>query len=260
MSIGVVIVTYDNSASDLTGVLESIKRNKTEECVIVDNNPASNHGDVRFLANRFNCQYLALPDNPGFATAADHGASQITSTYILFLNPDTQLSGTNLSSAEQYLDNHPDVGVLGLRLMSSKAVVESDSFGEPVTLPTLLSRPWRSVEYPTEPSPVGWVSGGGMIVQRRAYQSVGGFDHQFFMYWEDVDLCLRLQQAGWCVVWYPGISVVHQRGTSLNNSQLKTRLYDNSADKYFRKHYHTSTWLTQRFLRYLYRLYSSRVQ
>jgi N-acetylglucosaminyl-diphospho-decaprenol L-rhamnosyltransferase len=102
---------------------------------------------------------------------------------------------------------------------------------------------------------VGWASAGALLVRRAAWQNVGGFDEQFFLYWEDVDLGRRLKTAGWEIMVLPRPGVIHRRGASLSSGAERRALYDQSADKYFAKHYAKATCLLVRCLRYCYRLW-----
>ncbi|MEX1997373.1 MAG: glycosyltransferase family 2 protein [Candidatus Andersenbacteria bacterium] len=256
MTTSAVVVTY-NSAATLTACLASLRQNGIAEVVVVDN--ASTDATTN-LVHKLGMHYFPQSHNVGFATACNRGAQSTMSDYILFLNPDAAIFPGALAVAEKYLVDHPKVGVAGLLLVTDSGRVEEASFGSDVTLLSLL---WRRLikppPVPAQPISCGWVSAGACLVRRHAFDAVGGFDPQFFLYWEDVDFGRRLRQAGWRVVLVPQARAYHQRGASQPSLALKTRLYDESADRYFRKHYAGTICLLQRFWRRLYRLFSPSV-
>jgi GT2 family glycosyltransferase len=236
-SVGAVIVTYKTPTEQLQKCLKSLRQNDIHSVSIVNNDTT----------------------NPGFATAANQGAAKITNELILFINPDAELIPNTITKAVRLFQNQQEVGVVGLMLCNLDHQEETHCFGPPVTPISLFLRHFMSQSIPSQPRPVGWVSGGAMIIRRSAFQALAGFDPQYFLYWEDVDLCHRARQAGWHVYIVPSIKVVHQRGASLRDLAKKTRYYDQSADKYFHKHYSKPIWLFQHYSRILYRFLSHSV-
>lgn len=231
--VDVVIVTY-HSAATLDRCLSSLASPLINQKIIIDN----------------------TANNRGFASAANLGAAQATAPYILFLNPDAALTPHALEVATQYLEAHPTTAATGFALQNEAGQWELNSFGPLPTLTTLFLRRFRKQTLPTKPALVGWVSGAALLIRRSIFEKIKGFDADFFMYWEDVDLCHRIQKAGFSIVLLPSAVVIHQRGGSLSNAAKKTALYDASADKYFRKHYATTICFLQHWLRRLYRLVS----
>ncbi len=234
MSVGAVIVTYHTPAEQLARCLCSIEQNSILDHQIVNNDT----------------------HNIGFAAAVNQGAQNLTNEYLLFLNPDAALKPNTLNFPLKYISQHPQVGIVGPLLINDHYVCEEDCYGEPINLWSLFIRRLVKHQPPSQPQAVGWVSGGAMLVRRSVFQALSGFDPNFFLYWEDVDLCQRARQAGVAVHLLPSWQVFHQRGASSTDSALKTHFYDKSADNYFRKHYSKPIWLLQRYLRMLYRLVS----
>ena len=88
-----------------------------------------------------------------------------------------------------------------------------------------------------DPVEVDWVSGACMMVRRTAFEAVGGMDEQFFLYWEDADLCFRLKREGWLTVYNPLVSVTHLTGRSSSRARRESLIaFHRSAFRYFRKH------------------------
>jgi GT2 family glycosyltransferase len=257
MKLGAVIVTH-NSAATITACLQSLQAAGVEHIIVVDN--ASTDNTISLIQNR-SIQLIRQTTNKGFAQAANQGARLLTEPYIFFLNPDAVLENPHqLSPIIQELEHSPRRGAVGLLMHDERGQIEQRSFGSPVTFWSLFTRHINHPFIPQEVQPVGWVSAGALIVRRSAFNAVQAFDKNFFLYWEDVDICRRLQAAHWQVVLEPRAKIRHQRGASLRNQQQKTIFYDRGADKYFRKHYPTTIWLLQRFCRRIYRLFSPQAQ
>jgi len=237
MNTGAVVVTYQTPNGLLQNCLTSLRISGIQDISVINN---------------------TQKNNPGFAAVANQGAARLTNDYLLFINPDAALAPGALAIAWCYLDDHSSVGVVGFLLRSPAGQVETMSFGAPVTPLSLITRHFVKPRLPKHPAPVGWVSGGALIIRRRLFKQLGGFDPQFFLYWEDVDLCRRAREAGWQVILLPQAGVLHQRGSSLSDNWRRTKLYDQSADKYFRKHYPEMICLMVRSARSLYRLLSPR--
>ncbi|MFH1353868.1 MAG: glycosyltransferase family 2 protein [bacterium] len=235
LKVGAVIVTYHTSSQLLQRCLISLRANGIKDISVINN---------------------TQENNPGFAAAANNGAAKLGNEYLLFINPDAFLTPGSAAAAQDYLECHPGAGIVGFLLTSPGGQPEKHSFGRPVTPLTLITRHFTQQRVPLQPASVGWVSGGAMLIRRNLFRQLGGFDPRFFLYWEDVDLCYRARQAGHQIIFLPQAKAVHQRGASLSDRQRKTKLYDQSADKYFRKHYPDMICLLVKSARSLYRFFS----
>lgn len=255
MTVKAVVVTHNNEET-IRSCLESLQRNGVADIVVVDN--TSSDQTAKTLGN-LPVKLVVNKENVGFARAANQGAQSITdyrlpiTDYILFLNPDAALQPGSLAGAVSYLQQHPQVGAAGLLLCDKTGRPERDAFGSEVTPLSLFTRHLKKYKLPITdyrlPIKCAWVSGGALLVRRSVFEDIGGFDQQFFMYWEDVDFCRRVRGAGRTVVIIPAARVVHRRGHSLLDGRRKVTLYDQSADRYFRKHYPALIWLSHRWLR-----------
>lgn len=251
-----VVVTHNNEAT-VERCIKSMWENQIHNIVVVDN--ASTDQTVQRVKG-CGIRPQLQTTNTGFAMAANKGAKSIQTEYILFLNPDAALTRGAWKKARHYLNTHPGVEIVGLGLHDAVGRHEQNSWGKKVTLGSLAMRQIMRSKTPQKPRYVGWVSGAAMIVSTKTFHRLGGFDEQFFMYWEDVDLCERARQQGSKVAVLPQAQAMHRRGQSLRDQVKKTTLYDASADKYFHKHYPAHIWYLQRLLRQLYRSISPQVQ
>lgn len=252
-SVTAIIVTYNNAAT-IAACLKAVQEAGVEKIVVVDNNSTD---DSAAISSSHDATVMQNTQNLGFATAANQGAEKAQTPYLLFLNPDTQPHPAAVSQAATYLKEHPPVAIVGLALTDPKTGhIEQLSFGKFPTLWHIFARklfPLPPVKK-KEAMPVDWVSGGALLIRQHAWRQVKGFDPNFFLYWEDIDLCRRVKQNGHRIVVLPTATCFHQRGASLINRQHKAQLYDAGADRYFRKHYPSVIWGIQHYLRRLYRL------
>lgn len=220
----VVIVSYRCRAL-LEECLASLDLNRADVDVdvqVVDN--ASGDDTVEAVAPFPWVTLTALGENIGFARANNLAIDRARGRSVLILNPDTVLPAGSLRACLDELWRRPDVGMLTPRLVDRDGRLDRRSKRG---FPTLWSslcyftgldqtfRHARSQEYT-----MGWipedradevvsVSGAFMLCRAEALREVGGFDEQFFMYAEDIDLCLRFWDAGWKVRYWPQVDVVH---------------------------------------------------
>lgn len=248
--VGAVVVSF-NSERTLARCVRSLWAAGVKDVVIVDNNS----GDTSVaVAQGLGVPVVSSSTNQGFAVGCNQGAALLPYHDLLFLNPDAWIDSSALTRAHHRLRDQ-NVGIVGLRLVSPEGQEELTSRGPEVTLVGLWQR-----RRAREADEIGWVSGGAMLVRGEVFQQLEGFDGDYFLYWEDVDLCKRARAEGYEVVFEPRADVWHERGASLAHLGQKTTYYDESADRYFRKHYATPIWLTQRFLRRIHRLFTPQVR
>lgn len=257
-AIAAVVVTYNNETTILD-CIKSLRQAGVKTVVVVDN--ASSDGMVS-LVHSCPVQLIRQTKNGGFAQAANAGVKALASkqnSYILFLNPDAVLIGS-LEPVVQLFEASPTLGIIGLPLVDRDGNPQRDSFGSEPTLTHLFVRniaPLRPrLRGAIGPLGADWVSGGALLIRSDVFLQLQGFDEQFFMYWEDVDLCRRARAVGMQVARASGPAVKHERGGSLLDRRAKAAIYDQSADRYFQKHYAAPIWLLERFLRRLYRCLS----
>jgi GT2 family glycosyltransferase len=240
----VVIVHYP-SAADLVRCLDLVStlEDRIASVTVVDN--ASPEGIPGALSGKPAVNVIRAGENMGFARAANVGARVGSAPLLLFLNPDVQLQQPTLDALVAALangriaaaaprlvlpDGQPQVG--GAGCFPTVGTLASHAFQTPTWLPgqwskrsVFLSEAWgnggsarvgtESARVGTElaatlpPRVVDWVSGACMLIHRGAFENIGGFDERFFMYGEDLDLCLRLHNRGHQVAYCPAAEVEH---------------------------------------------------
>ncbi len=193
--------------------------------VVVDN--ASEDGSTDRLSNGLPLTVLRNASNRGFAAACNQGAAGSRADYLLFLNPDTRLFPTTLSTVLAFLDDpvNADVGIAGIRLLDQAGVCQRNcarvptpgrlvahSLGLDRVLPWLFPPHFMTEWDHGETRPVDQVMGAFLLVRRALFEALGGFDERFFVYFDDVDLCLRARFAGWRVMHYARSEAYHRGG------------------------------------------------
>lgn len=202
---------------------------------IVVNNDATETKALESLARRIPFRLYMLPENRGFGVAANVGAAEARGEVLGFLNPDTVWQRPMLEEIAHVFQVGASQKVVGLRLIDALGQGEAFSKGSAPRLHLLL---WDNLFSKREPSdsPVEWVSGAALFMSRPFFQELGGFDEQFFLYFEDVDLCLRAKRSGAAIVSDNRFSLVHRGGKSFASREAQKRFFYLSQQRYYRKH------------------------
>lgn len=250
---GLAVVVVNHDTRDLLrACLLSALGQEAEEVVVVDN--ASRDGSAEMVRRELpEVRLLANPHNPGYGAAANQGIAACRAPYALLLNSDTLLGPGALETLARHLDDHPRAAVAGPRLRNPDGSHQPSCFPfltpfNVLALNTCLNRPVRLLPglgrrfLPTfrgTPARQGfWVKGAAMAFRRSAFAAAGGFDEGYFLYAEEMDLCLRLIAAGWEVHYAPEASVAHAEGASTMQARAEmiAQLFA-SLERFYRRHY-----------------------
>ena len=230
MKSAVVVVNW-NSSTRLKACLESLPANTTT--VVVDNASADDSLE-QARAVRADGIFITNSSNRGLAAAINQGFSATSSSYVMLLNPDVRVTPDSIESLERVLDENPRAGAVGGYV--------NDKY-----LPRPLATPWTVVrENFGLPAPVaasanvGQAAAAALLVRREAYAAAGRFDERYFAAWyEDVDFCRSLREAGWEVLFCRDATFIHEGGYSakaLGPSGFAAAYYRNQL-RYIRKHF-----------------------
>ena len=249
-AVAVVIVSW-NSRDDLQACLQSLAAVSLPlEVVVVDNASSDGSADAA-RAKAPQAMVIDAGENLGFARASNRGWRASLAPYVLFLNPDALVTPGAVEALQAVLENRPDVGIVGPRTRNTDGTPQV-SFGPDLTplrewrqgrlVRRVRARDPRALRWledatsrEIEPA---WVSGSCLLTRRTLLETLGGFDEAFFLYEEDVDLCLRARQAGARVVFTPEAWVIHRLGRSMEQAGARARIeYDRSHLHFYRKHH-----------------------
>src|ERR1700733_647526 len=264
--ISILIVSF-NTCSILRDCLKSIPRPSgdiTLEVVVIDN--GSRDDSLAMVRSEFPwVKTIQSEINLGFGGANNRAYHEATGHYIVLLNSDAFLEPDSLLISFQKMEANPTVGLAGAQLVGRDGTLQPSARMFPTLLREFLTmsglahrfahskffgqndRTWAGPDTEAE---VDWVPGAYSIIRRDVLEKVGFFDPAFFLYCEEVDLCLRIQKAGYKIMYWPSIKVVHIGGES--SRQVKTLEVSRSGSQlilwrmrstllFFRKHKGYST-------------------
>ncbi len=277
-AVSIIVVSF-NTRDLLRECLRSLREECTRlpeslsaEILVVDN--ASRDGSADMVAAEFSdpgtpVRLIRSNVNLGFGVANNRAIEAAKGRYLVLLNSDAFFHSGALAHAIAQMDADPSAGIGGARL------VGRDSAWQPSgrMFPTILrdafvytglasrfprsrffSAAERSWADPAAPAEVDWVTGAFMILRRAALDKAGLFDPAFFLYCEEVDLCRRVKDAGFRVLYWPDIVVTHLRGES--SRQVSAQVFSENETQvvlwrmrstllYYRKHHGAKVWLAR---------------
>lgn len=227
--VSIIILSY-NTKDLLKECLESLFTKLSSvpfEVIVLDN--ASKDESVSMTRRDFpRVHVIESQVNLGFARGVNLAAKKAKGDYLLFLNSDATLLDANLKKMVSQLEENESLAVIGGNLLNRDETT-SEPYGNFYNLPevfNLLFMAKKAKDQLTgEWSMVDWVSGGYMLVKRKIFAAVKGFDEGFFMYIEDMDLCFRLKKEGFQVVYYAGAKAKHVGQGSSNRTFAVVNIY-----------------------------------
>jgi len=245
MKLSIIIVNYQ-SYQHLLSCLKSIDK------FLYSNKKIKNHFEVILVNNDkknltipinypfINDKIINTGKNVGFGIANNLGTIMANGKYLMFLNPDTILTDNSLIRSLNYLEKNKNIGALGLSIIdNNRKTPQNWSCGKKLTWGGILFRntinkPWNK----KTPKKVDWTSGTALIVQKSLFKKIKGFDKNFFMYFEDQDLCLRIKElpSHPKIIYYPEAQVLHFNGKSWKNKTRQKKAYQTSQLYFFKKH------------------------
>jgi len=252
MMVSIIIVNYNTSGLLGECLASVIAFTKNVECEIIVVDNASGDDSVAMVKKRFpQVRLVVNSENVGFSRANNAGAHGANGSFLLFLNSDTLFHEDTVGILSDALAAQPRIGAIGPRLVFGDGLVQP-SFGRYPTIATEFSAKlkhhlftrWRRAFSPLmdrrnrRSRSVEWITGACLMVRREVFDSVGGFDETMFMYFEDVDLCKRIHDAGWDIIFHPATTLTHLLGRSMKSvrSDIMNDIYRRSQLLYYKKH------------------------
>lgn len=243
--VDVVVVTYSPGDS-LAGFLDSVGHATVRpvRLVLADNGSSDGVPEAAAAAGR--ALLLRTGANLGYGGAANRGAATGTEEWLVVANPDIVWAPGSLDALLDAAGRWDRAGALGPMIVSPDGSLYPSaralpSLGRGVGHAVLgwiwPQNPWtrayrQEADSPSERT-TGWLSGSCLLLRRKAFEEVGGFDEGYFMFFEDLDLCERLAAAGWSCVYAPSARVVHEGGHSWRHSPAAMiRAHHRSAWRY----------------------------
>jgi GT2 family glycosyltransferase len=229
--LSVVIVNYRQWANTerlVRQLLRSRPKRRQIEIVVVDNDSPSHPARAR-VRRLSGVSLRCLGRNRGFGRGVNEGARLSRGDWFLLLNPDVTVGPEFLDRAFTAMERQESrTGIVGVRLSDPGGHVQGSAGFDPTFIDTLLGqlrpRDERKCRLPlaNQARRVPWVTGCGLLVRRECFDQLGGFDREFFLYYEDADLGRRARAAGWDVCHEPGLEIVHHH--PLHGREVSPRL------------------------------------
>lgn len=256
MDLSIIIVPY-KCKDQLDVTLEAVFNSRTKykyEVIVLDND--SRDGTVEMVRAKYPQAILIENENVGFAKANNKGMAMAKGEYLLLLNPDTKLASDNLEVMMDFMKSHPQVGIATSKLIKGNGELDwacrrmepnpKTSFYRLTGLQYIFPKKFgnynvmdKSIDEETE---IDACCGAYMMIPRKAYEAVGGFDESFFMYGEDLDLCRRYREAGFKIWYYPKTMSYHYKGQSSKKaSQKSLYAFHEAMWIYYKKWYYKKT-------------------
>lgn len=240
LGVAVVVVNYRTKELTVEAVRSVLGDPLLDEAVVVDN--GSGDGSAAFLRSALSdpvVRVVESPTNVGFGRGANLGVATCSAPLVFLLNSDAVARPGALAALARVLADEPDVGVVAPAVYLDDGTLQPDVYGAlPAPRASLRTHVpgVRSAgrRRPADRFP-GWVSGVAMMMRRADFLTVGGFDPDFTMYLEDMDLCRRLQEQGKRVAREPDASVVHLVGRSTSDRAVRLDQFHESKAVYLRK-------------------------
>ena len=250
-SLAIIIVTY-NSREEIEACLQSLVGHTAPfptTITVVDNQ--STDGTAAYVREQWSSAVRVIDagGNLGFARANNIGIRATESEYVLLMNPDTVAPPGAIQTLVRGLASHPDAAIAGARLLGPTGFPEL-SWGPRIgpwnelkqkVFSNLYHRKVRSIvrrvdKLSRQAREVPWVSGACMVIRRADLEAIGLLDERFFMYTEDVDLCVQMAKRGRRTLYIAAAEVLHYRGRSAARNADTERLYQSSHIAYYEKH------------------------
>ncbi|MFA6312393.1 MAG: glycosyltransferase [Sterolibacterium sp.] len=228
-----IIVNY-NSGALLTACVASLLKSSCKVNIVVSDNGSSDDSLARlqaFYGDDTRLTIIRNMRNLGFSAGCNKGLPHATGEYVLFINPDCVVGTKTVVRMRTIMETHPEVGMAGCLIRN---VDGSEQVGCRRYVPT----PWRSfvrvlrldrlfprdprfqtfnlagTPLPADPVVIEAISGAFMFVRRKALAKVGNLDEHYFLHCEDLDWCMRFRQAGYTILFVPGVEITHLKGGS----------------------------------------------
>lgn len=242
MDVSIIIVNY-NTELLILDCINSIYEKTNDlnfEIIVVDNNSPNK---PEKLKTDQRIKYIQSESNLGFGRANNLGAAHARGEYLFCLNPDTILVNNAIKILYDYIINDSSIGVLGGNLLSKEmkgihsfSIISPGILNEIILLLRLsmLNSQYNNGDKAID---VGYITGADLMINKRLFNDIGGYNKDFFMYFEETYLCYEVKSLGYRVVNLPQSLIIHLEGKSFNLNKRREDLYYSSRKLYLIKRY-----------------------
>lgn len=251
IDLSIIIISWNVSKllQDCLTSIEQYHGSLQVETIVIDS--ASSDDSTAMVEASFpDVTLLAQTENIGFVRGNNLGFENANGRHILLLNPDTRVHPHALQNMVAYLNNHPEVGVVGPHTLNGDGTHQSTRRRFPSFWTAIFESTWLQPFAPERllndfyvrdlpddgTFEVDWVQGSALMARRDVYEKIGGFDTAYTMYFEEQDWCRRAKQAGWQIVYMGDTFITHYGGGSASQVSIRRHVhFQHSKLRYHRK-------------------------
>lgn len=255
IDVSIIIVSYNSKELILDCIQSIIDHTKAinYEIIVVDN--ASSDGSINAIKKSYpNVIVIESDINLGFGRANNIGVKKARGDYLFFLNPDTIITENSIYLLYDFYRKNSrflKIGVLGCKLIDKEMNLGNACGNFPKiqkditdSILKILNKifstnisSYKKYIFEQDFFEVDMVSGADMFIEKKVFENVGGFDENFFMYYEETDLQKRIRKIGLHNFIYNKTSIIHLEGGGIKKNDIKKRIMiEESKNYYFRKH------------------------
>lgn len=258
-SLSIIIVTWNTAKITQKCVQTINKFLDNPEIIIVDNGSKDN--TVELLSKEKNVKIIKNNTNLGFSKANNIGLRYASNELILFMNSDIELINNSVNDLIKYFQDKNNIGIIGPKFLNPDLTPQASVFPRQTAINAFkefyLNKKNSYLKYipnTEKPTKVWAISGGCILTRKSFFESIGGWNEKYFFYFEDMDLCRKINKIGKDVIFFPKCQIIHRHGASgakLADSQNQWRRLIPGSKKYhgLLKHYLISfiLWSGQKF-------------
>jgi len=227
MTLSLIIINYnlakeiENCLNSLLLIIDSIKDFKYEIIIVDNNSPDKKLPDTEKIFNQENIKFYYLDENIGFGKGCNYGFTKASGDYICFLNPDTIIKEDIFLPIIALFQNDKSIGIIGPKQQIRKPFFDFSAgfypnlffelfnlFGLGVFFEGLLVYSLTKLKK-KKVLEVDWILGAAIFIKAELFNGINGFDKDYFMFYEEVDLCKRVTNKGYKIIYYPQYSIHH---------------------------------------------------
>lgn len=229
IQVSIIIVNY-NTEKVLGDCLLSIREqtaNIAYETIVIDNN--SEKGSLDYLIKNFpEVNFQLMDKNWGFGMANNIASDIAIGEYLYFLNPDTILMNNAVLILSDYMDNHSQTGICGGSMFNidgtpTTSFYDISQYRLEYEILFNLRKNYQGINYTDKPKEVLTMVGSNFFIRKNIFEEVGKFDKDFFMYFEEIELCERVGRKGYKIESVPDAQIIHYHGASAENKNDELR-------------------------------------
>ncbi|MEI8067711.1 MAG: glycosyltransferase family 2 protein [Candidatus Shapirobacteria bacterium] len=219
MKLSIIIVTWNTAKITQKCVQTINKFLNNPEIIVVDNDSKDN--TIELLSKEKNVKIIKNKANLGFSKANNIGFKKASNEYIIFMNSDIELIDDSLNDLLNYFKDKNNIGIIGPKFLNPDLSTQASVFPKQSAF-NAFKEFWLNQKYsyskyiPKTKNPIKvWaISGGCFLTKKSFFKSIGSWNEKYYFYFEDMDLCRKINKVGKDVIFYPQCQIIHRHGAS----------------------------------------------